>query len=418
MKTIDIKRLEEQRGTAVTAMHALVAKAETEDRGLTAEERSTWDAQNTDIESLDSRIADAKLASTNFAEMDEAVRSLPAASGREEERTGEQADQNSYDEVFDKFCRFGSTELNSEERTILRQGAVKLGKEERAQSVGTTTAGGFTVPEGFSGFIEDALLQFSGIRNAATVLPTATGATLPFPTNDDTGNAGALLAENTQDSEQDLTFGEMQLGAYKYTSKIIRVSVELMQDSAFNMDAYIGGKFGERLGRATSAHYATGTGTAQPNGLMTAATIGKTAALNSAITYLEMLDLKHSVDPAYRMSAKWAFNDSTLKALKQLLDADGRPLWSPSIDSDVGATLDGDGYVIDQGIASIGSATLVAAYGDLSKYLIRDVKGFTMVRLAERYADFHQLGFIAFMRSDADLLDAGTNPVKTLKMAV
>ena len=418
MKTIDIKRLEEQRGTAVTAMHALVAKAETEDRGLTAEERSTWDAQNTDIESLDSRIADAKLASTNFAEMDEAVRSLPAASGREEERTGEQADQNSYDEVFDKFCRFGSTELNSEERTILRQGAVKLGKEERAQSVGTTTAGGFTVPEGFSGFIEDALLQFSGIRNAATVLPTATGATLPFPTNDDTGNAGALLAENTQDSEQDLTFGEMQLGAYKYTSKIIRVSVELMQDSAFNMDAYIGGKFGERLGRATSAHYATGTGTGQPNGLMTAATIGKTAALNSAITYLEMLDLKHSVDPAYRMSAKWAFNDSTLKALKQLLDADGRPLWSPSIDSDVGATLDGDGYVIDQGIASIGSATLVAAYGDLSKYLIRDVKGFTMVRLAERYADFHQLGFIAFMRSDADLLDAGTNPVKTLKMAV
>ena len=316
MKTIDIKRLEEQRGTAVTAMHALVAKAETEDRGLTAEERSTWDAQNTDIESLDSRIADAKLASTNFAEMDEAVRSLPPASGREEDRSGEQADQNSYDEVFDKFCRFGSTDLNSEERTILRQGAVKLGKEERAQSVGTTTAGGFTVPEGFSGFIEDALLQFSGIRNAATVLPTATGATLPFPTNDDTGNAGALLAENTQDSEQDLTFGEMQLGAYKYTSKIIRVSVELMQDSAFNMDAYIGGKFGERLGRATSAHYATGTGTAQPNGLMTAATTGKTAALNSAITYLEMLDLKHSVDPAYRMSAKWAFNDSTLKALK------------------------------------------------------------------------------------------------------
>ena len=212
-------------------------------------------------------------------------------------------------------------------------------------------------------------------------------------------------------------FGELVLGAYKYTSKIIRVSVELLQDSAFNMEQYIGGKFGERLGRATAAHYATGTGTGQPNGLMTAATAGVTAASATAITYLEMLDLKHSVDPAYRVSPMWLFNDSTLKALKQLVDLDGRPLWSPAIAADAPATFDGDPYQIDQGIDSIATGNRTVAYGDMSKYLIRDVLGMQMVTLRERYADFHQAGFIAFMRTDADLLDAGTNPIKYLVQA-
>jgi HK97 family phage major capsid protein len=188
-----------------------------------------------------------------------------------------------------------------------------------------------------------------------------------------------------------------------------------MQDSAFNLDQYIAGRFAERLGRITSTHYATGTGSGQPNGLVTASTLGTTAAAVAAITYNEMLDLKHSVDPAYRGNAKWVFNDSTLKALKQLQDSNGLPLWSPNVATDAPAMLDNDPYIIDQGMPSLATGNKTVLYGDIAKYHIRDVRGFSMVRLVERYADFDQVGFIAFMRTDADLLD--TAAVKHLIQA-
>ncbi|MCP5011983.1 MAG: phage major capsid protein, partial [Aestuariibacter sp.] len=212
-------------------------------------------------------------------------------------------------------------------------------------------------------------------------------------------------------------FSELVLDAYKYTSKIIRVSVELMQDSAFDLNAYIASALGERLGRATAAHFATGTGSSQPNGLMTAATSAFTAASATALTRAELVALKHSVDPAYRANAKFVFNDTTLLALKGLVDGDGRPLWQPAIADAVPATIDGDRYVIDQGVASIATGVRSVGYGDMSKYIIRRVKGFTLVRLVERYADYHQVGFVAFMRTDADLLDAGSNPFKVITQA-
>jgi HK97 family phage major capsid protein len=290
--------------------------------------------------------------------------------------------------------------------------------EMRAQATATDAAGGYLVPEDWASSIESAMLAYGGIRNRATVIRTSSGNPLHMPTDNDTSNAGSILAENTQDSEQDVVFSELILNSYKYTSNIIRVSVELLQDNAFNLETFLQQKFAERLGRATAAHYATGTGTAQPNGLFTAATSGKTTATNSAITYAELIDLKHSVDPAYRGNAAWVMNDSTLAVIKKLLDGNSRPLWNPSVEMGNPGTFDGDAIVIDQGAPSIATTTTPIAYGDLSKYIIRDSSGISMTRLVERYADFHQVGFLAIMRTDGDLLDAGSNPVKVMTMAV
>lgn len=288
-----------------------------------------------------------------------------------------------------------------------------------AQSVGTNSAGGFTVPEGFLPNLERALLDYGGMRQAATILRTATGNDLPMPNTNDTGNTGALLAENTQDSEQDLTFSVTTLNAYKYTSRIIRVSKELEQDSAFNIGSEIGSACGIRLGRIMNTHATTGTGSSQPNGLATAATAGVTAAATSAITHDELLDLKHSVDPAYRRNgmSSWMFNDATLLALKKLKDADNRPLWQAGIAVGEPDRLDGDTYIINQDVADIGASARSVLYGYLSKYMIREVLGVTLVRMVERYADYHQTGYVAIMRFDGDLRDAGTNPVKCLVQA-
>lgn len=284
-----------------------------------------------------------------------------------------------------------------------------------AQSVGTTTAGGHTTFPGFVQNLEQAMLQFGGMRQVSTILRTATGSALDWPTVNDTSNTGALLSENVQDSEQDVTFGNLTIDAYKYTSKIVRVSVELMQDSAFNMGGTLGSLLGERLGRIQNTHATTGTGSSQPNGIVTAATLGKTAASASALTMDELLDLQASVDPAYRSNASWMFNDATRNAIRKLKSTDSVYHWQPGAVSGDPDRLFNDPITINQDMASITNSAKTVLYGALSKYLMREVLGVTLVRMNERYADYHQVGFVAIMRFDGDLLDAGTNPVKYLQ---
>lgn len=293
-----------------------------------------------------------------------------------------------------------------------------LHRECRAQSVGTDSEGGYTGPQGFLFELEKAMLAFGGIRQSrARILRTATGNQLEIPMYDDTGNTGALLAENTQDGEQDIVFNQALLDAYKYTSRIIRVSVELMQDSAFDMAAEIGGALGERLGRIQNTQFTTGTGTSQPQGVVVGSVAGKTAASATAITFLELMDLQHSVDPAYRGSAEFMFNDSTFSAIRQLVDGNGFPIWMPSTQGLSGGPSDrflGTPYVINQDMASITNSAKTVLYGDFSKFYVRDVLGITLVRMDERYADYHQVAFVAISRNDSVLVDAGTNPIKHL----
>lgn len=398
----EMKALIDKRNAVAAQMRGMVSLAETEDRGLTSDERTQWDAMNADIEQIEQRLADLKKVS-GFDDFDNAL---------EAENRDTTPPELSRADAFSAFTR-SHPDLNPMSADVRR-----VLTEMRAQTTGTAASGGYLVPEEWAAQIESAMKAFGGIRNVATVIRSTSGDALHMPTDDDTSNTGAILGENTQDSEQDVAFSELVLNAYKYTSKIIRVPVELLQDSAFNLEAFLQGKFGERLGRATAAHYATGTGTAQPKGLFTAASSGKTAAANNALTYAELIDLKHSVDPAYRGGAKWVMNDSTLAVIKKLVDSTGRPLWAPGIAEGAPGMIDGDTVQIDQGAPSIGSATTPIAYGDMSKYIIRDVAGFTMSRLVERYADYHQVGFLAILRTDGDLLDAGQGPVKKLTMAV
>lgn len=285
--------------------------------------------------------------------------------------------------------------------------------EKRALTL-TTTAGGYTVPDDMMRSLEVAMLRFGGMRQVADILRTSSGADLPWPTTNDTTNEGEILAINTQVSQQDVVFGQLVLNAYKYSSKMILVPVELLQDSAVNIAEHLGEALGTRIGRITNRHFTVGTGTNQPNGIVTAATLGKAGATGqtTSVTYADLVDLQHSVDPDYRQGARWMFADSTLKALKKLVDADNRPLWAPGIAVREPDTILGHGYIVNQQVAAMGVSAKSIVFGDLSKYKIRDVQEIVLRRLDERFADFHQVAFLAFSRHDGDLLDAGTNPVK------
>lgn len=285
-----------------------------------------------------------------------------------------------------------------------------------AQGVGSGGIGGFTVPDEMMRPLERALLTYGGMRQAATVLRTSTGADLPIPMVNDTGSVGAIVGENSTHSEAGVTFTQLVLNAYKYSSKYVLVSVELMQDSAVNMAEFLGSALGERIGRITNQHFTTGTGTGQPNGIVTAATSGLTGTTGNTTTvsYGNLVDLEHSVDPAYRIGAKFMFADSTLKVIKKLTDSQNRPLWSAGMSVREPDTILGYPYVINQDVAAMTASSKSVLFGDLSKYLIRDVRSVELIRLDERFAEYGQVAFLAFARMDGDLLNAGTNPVKYL----
>jgi HK97 family phage major capsid protein len=292
-----------------------------------------------------------------------------------------------------------------------------------ALGVGGTTIGGFTVPDAPMGALEKALLSFGGMRAVSTILRTSTGADLPIPTNNDTANKGAILAENTVVTELDLTFGQLVLQAYKYSSKSVLCSVEFLQDTSINAMDFIGTALGERIGRIQNDHFTVGTGTGEPKGIVAAATAsGVTAAGQTTISYDNLIDLIHSVDPSYRENGRFLLHDTALAMIKKTKvlqfsgDTMGAPLWVPGVNSLPNTILEYP-YTINQSLAPLATTTKSVLFGDLSKYIIRDCREVTLIRLDERYADFHQVGFLAFARSDGDLLDAGTHPVKYLTQA-
>ena len=280
----------------------------------------------------------------------------------------------------------------------------------------TGSAGGYTVPQGFINQLEASLLAFGGMREVATILRTAEGNDLPIPTVSDHANVGAILAENTQVAEQDITFAQITLKAYKYSSKLIRVSSELLQDSAIDLESFIGGALGERIARIFNTHATTGDNSSKPQGI-SASGAGKTATAVDAITFAELLDLQHSLDPAYRANARFMMHDTTFKLVRKLVDDQNRPIFMNDLSATSPGTLFGVPVVINQDVATVAAGAKAIYYGDFSKYIIRDVQDFTLLRLEERYADYHQVGFVGFSRHDGRILDAGTDPIKHLIMA-
>ncbi|HYE85977.1 MAG TPA: phage major capsid protein, partial [Vicinamibacterales bacterium] len=322
--------------------------------------------------------------------------------------------------AFRAWARGGQRALNAEQAARVEKRNAAMPAEIRALSALSDSAGAYTIADTMYPSLVEAQKSYVGLRQpgAATVLTTSNGAPLAFITDNDTSNKGEILAENTAASSQDVAFGRVTLNAYIFSSKLVLVPIALLQDSEFDLESYLFRKFGERIGRKQNDAFTTGSGANEPYGLLSQSTNGKTAAGTDSFTWLELMDLKHSVDPAYRANGPmWMWNDTTLKALKKLLDGQGRPLWQSGVALREPDTFDGDRYVINQSMASPATGTKPIAYGDLKHYHIRDVSGAIVLALRERYAEKMQVGFIAFSRHDGALVDAGTNPVKHLTMA-
>ncbi len=371
---------------------------------LAGEDAAAYDRAETELDALGDQIErgerHAALAATLSAVNRDGV--VPA------QRDGGDIDlpQAAYDRAFLAFLRNGLLDLTPEDREALKAG-YRTDVVKNAAGVGTGAAGGYLVPPAFRDKLLEVMKYFGPMLDVAEVIYTDTGATLPWTTNDDTGNMGAILGENTAITEQDLTFGTASLGAYTYTSKLVRVSWQMMQDVP-TFDGFLARKLGERLGRVYNNHATVGTGSAQPLGLVTGGTVGATGtgslASTGGISYDNLVDVMESIDPAYGNAGdmSWMGHQGIRKALRKLKDTSGRPIWEPSLQAGSPDTLLGAGFRVNNDFPAVAQSSKSLGFGNWREaYVIRVVRENTLVRLNERYADFLQTGFFAFGRMDA-----------------
>jgi HK97 family phage major capsid protein len=321
--------------------------------------------------------------------------------------------------AYHAYLRYGLSDmpadLRAQAQTRMQSiDANAVGRFMNAQSTASDVGGGYLVPEGFEAMLEKAELAYSGMMEVATIMNTATGADIHWPTANDTSNKGRILGENTQVTTTGVDFGTVKIGAYTFSSDLVLVSNELLQDSAINLDVLLSDLLGERIGRKANEVFTTGSGASVPYGIVTQSYLGVTAAASTSLTVDEVfMDLVHSVGRAYRNpQARFMFNDSTLKAIRKMKDGDGMPIWQRDLTMGAADTIGGFNYTVNDDMADIGSGNKSVLFGDFRKYRIRRVAGSRVLRLNERYADYGQVAFLAFTRMDGILTDAGTHPVK------
>lgn len=274
--------------------------------------------------------------------------------------------------------------------------------------------------------LEVNMLAYGGLLQAADTITTTTGERMAWPTADDTTNKGVRLGSNKAVAPSsgglgqgvDPNFSQVFWDAYKYTSQPVLVPYELIEDSqAADIPALLGELLGIRLGRILNDECTTGTGNSMPKGIVTAAGSGYTTSKAGKISADDLMNLEHTVDPAYRSlpGVGYMFHDKILLQVRLLKDGDGQYLYRSGANYAAPDTINGRRFWINQSMASVTTTgTTVMLFGNIPAYKVRRVNGIRMYRLEERYRDTDQDGFIALLRADGNLLTAGTNPVQKL----
>ena len=416
---MSLTALQEQRGRLVTQAREALEEIKTNtDESRSAELEQRHDTIMAEFDAVEAKIArEERVAKLEREEEECRAKSRPNM-GEGEGRGQDEPAKPSYRDAFVALarCGFNPQELSDEQRAVIKEGVAEF----RAQST-TAGAGGYTVPTDLAAVVDKTMKAWGPMYDEAicTVLNTSGGNPLDFPKTDDTAVAAAQHTEATamtDDGGVDATFTKMTLGAFAYDTEWVQISMEIMQDSAIDIEQFIGELLGERLARRVNSELTVGDGTGDPLGIVAASAAGKTSASTTAFIADELIDLLHSVDPAYRASpkARWQFNDTTLSQIRKLKDGNGQYIWSMGdIRTGEPGRLLGYNYSVNQAMVNAATGTKPVIFGDHSKYYVRKV-GAPVVGVRREYY-WPNIGLAGIVRLDGDLIQ--TSAVKHLIMA-
>jgi HK97 family phage major capsid protein len=393
---MNAKQMREKRGALVEQMQGMVAAAKAEGRNLSNEENEKFDAISNEVDELRSaaaRIERAEELKKEMAAKAEELRDL-APNAKVEVR-----------DAFNAYLRKGMNGINAAEARAL---AELRGTD--TQITTTDGLGGFLVPENWSDFVSATELFKSDIEQVATILRTSNGQHFNLPANNDTSVVAAILGEGTAESVSDMTFTNVKFEPFTYSSKIVKVSNQLISDNAFDLASFVGSQLANRLKRGINAHLTTGDASSKPQGIVTGSALGKTAASATAVTISEVMDLFYSVDASYRNApgAGWMMNSATAKAIRVLGfgSSNDFPAYVPGMEVGAADMLFGKPVYINEDMDGIATGNKSIIFGDLKQYYVHEAGGVQLLRLNERFADALSTGFIAYRRVDGNVLQS------------
>jgi HK97 family phage major capsid protein len=404
-----LKQLLEKRASIFSAMQELRGKLGADGK-FSPEDETKWEKMNSDWSALDLAIAQEKAWEERSREMASEEYENRQRTAGNTSHTGGPAQgnpENAYALAFEKYCRKGQSSLTPEEvRTLETRGT-------NTQITTTDSLGGYLVPTLFSSEMDKTLKHYGGVLEVARLITTSIGGTLEWPTVNDTAATGSIqTTEAGALTVADMTFGKVDLNAYTFTSDIVKLAYQLLNDESVGLQGMLAEMLIERIARNVNAKLTTGTGSGQPTGIVTASSLGVETASATALTMSELITLLHSVDRAYRVgpSVGWMMNDGVLAAIKKLAvgSSDANPLWLPDFRGGEPDRLLGYPVYINNDMAATQAAAAKSVlFGNFNKYVVRRVGGFNVQRLNELYAANLSVGFLAYTRLDGNLIASG-----------
>ena len=383
-----ILELREKRAKTWDAAKAFLDTKRGSDGLLSAEDVAIYEKMEADVVDLGKEIDRLERQTALDAEL-----SKPTASpltGKPTTATGEKTGR-------------GSKEYRKSFWSAMR--AKNLSMEvSNALQVGTDTEGGYLAPDEFERTLIEALEEENMFRSLAHVIQTSSG-DRKIPVVATKGTA-SWVDEEGAIPESDDSFGQVTIGAYKLGT-MIKVSEELLNDSVFDLEAYISREFARRIGNKEEEAFFTGDGTGKPLDVLAktgGAEVGVTASAAATFTADEIFDLFYSLKAPYRRSAVFVMNDATVKALRKLKDNNGQYLWQPGLTAGAPNTLLNRPVYTSAFMPALEAGAKSVLFGDLSYYWVADRQGRSFRRLGELFAPTGQVGFLATQRVDGRLI--------------
>lgn len=398
-----IQALREQIAARAREIKALV---EDKNTAWGPEQQEKYDSGIKEIEDIKGQIDRLERTMNLLGEEDQAGALGDAAAHRARAAGATTAEASRVRGVFATWLRQGDRALSAEDWTVIRN----------TMSTTTPSEGGYTVATEIARAVADALKALGGMRSVATVLQTSNGQEINFPNSDGTAEEGEIVAQNGAANDADISFGTTPIPVYKYSSKVVTVPVELLQDAVIDIEAFVNTRCTARVGRITNKHFTIGSGTGEPKGVTVASSAGKVGTTGQTTTVIldDLIDLEHSVDYAYRElgRCRWMMHDSTFKVVKKLKDTTGRPIFIPGYDGLGGKAPDtilGYPVTINNHMPVMAANAKSILFGDFTYYIIRDVLSATeFQRYTDSvYAKKGQVGFNLWARAGGNFTDVG-----------
>lgn len=405
------KTLTERRNRVWEQAKEIADRAAEENRQLSGDEESQWTALNAELDALDKRIKAVLEGEQRAKDAEEQMAKLVG------EKRGTRGPASPSNEELRAFLRGDGP------RAFIAQpdGPVNF----RDLTKGTATAGGNTVPTSFYNRLVAHLIEVSGImQTGPTVLNTGSGENIDIPKTT-AHSTGGIIAEGATITESDPAFGKVTLGSYKY-ARMIQLSRELVEDTGVDLEGYLAMQAGRALGNAFGVHMITGTGTGEPRGVVTDATVGVTGPVGTTAGFGTqstagqgfdlLIALFHSVISPYRQSQScaWLMNDTTASIVRRIKSSEGVYVWQPAVTVGQPDTILGKPVYIDPNVASPAANAKSIVFGDFSQYFVRTVNGVRFERSDDFAFNSDLVSYRAILRADAALVDL-TGAVKVFQ---